>query len=95
MKAFNILSNVGNIDEWLCSNIEELPCSQGTYYLCQVINPDNELSDTYVATENGKYTFTVKDLITGKSYTKSVEVTNVDSALPYYYVGNLDESYGI
>ena len=57
MKAFNILSNVGNIDEWLCSNIEELPCSLGTYYLCQVINPDNELSDTYVATENGKYTF--------------------------------------
>ena len=91
MKAFNILSNVGNIYEWLCSNIEELPCSLGTYYLCQVINPDNELSDIYVATSNGIYTFTVKDLMTGKSYTKSVEVTNIDSTLQQYYVANIGE----
>ena len=82
---------VGNIDEWLCWNIEELPCSLGTYYLCQVINPDNELSDIYVATSNGIYTFTVKDLMTGKSYTKSVEVTNIDSTLQQYYVANIDE----
>ena len=82
---------VGNIDEWLCWNIEELPCSLGTYYLCQVINPDNELSDIYVATSNGIYTFTVKDLMTGKSYTKSVEVTNIDSTLQQYYVANIGE----
>ena len=50
----------------------------------EIHNPDNELSDTYVATENGTYTFTVNDLLTGKTYTKSVEVNNVDSNLLQY-----------
>ena len=59
----------------------------GLLIMYQVINPDNELSDTYVATENGTYTFIVKDILTGKTYTKSVEVTNIDSTLQQYYVG--------
>ena len=84
-------------DENICYVMLELFYNDqtGLLIMYQVINPDNALSDTYVATENGTYTFIVKDLLTGKTYTKSVEVTNVDSALPYYYVGNLDESYGI
>ena len=43
-----------------------------------VTNPDNEESNTYTAMDNGTYAFKVKDLITGKIYTKKVQVTNVD-----------------
>jgi len=46
-----------------------------------VTNPDGEESSTYKAKENGIYTFKVKDLVTGKIYTKRVEVTNVDKNL--------------
>ena len=53
-----------------------------------IINPDNELSNTYVATENGTYTFTVNDLLTGKTYTKSVEVNNISSQ--HYTVSQAD-----
>ena len=67
----------------------------GLLIMYQVINPDNELSDTYVATENGTYTFIVKDLMTGNSYAKSVEVTNVDSSVQQYYVDNVEYDYGI
>ncbi len=43
-----------------------------------VINPNEQISDTYIATENGTYTFKVQDLIMGKTYYKKVEVTNID-----------------
>ena len=80
-------------DENICYVMLELFYNDqtGLLIMYQVINPDNELSDTYVATENGTYTFIVKDLITGKSYSKSVEVTNIDSTLQQYYVANIDE----
>ena len=56
-----------------------------------VINPDNENSNTYIATANGTYTFKIQDAVTGKTYTKKVEVTNVD-ANAKYYVANIKES---
>ncbi len=56
----------------------------GEVKLIEIINPADEISDTYIAKENGTYTFTVKELITGKTYKKSVEVTNIDKNLPYY-----------
>ena len=76
-------------DENICYVMLELFYNDqtGLLIMYQVINPDNELSDTYVATENGTYTFIVKDILTGKTYTKSVEVTNIDSTLQQYYVG--------
>lgn len=46
-----------------------------------VINPDNEASNTYIAKANGTYTFKIQDIVTGKIYTKKVEVTNVDTSL--------------
>ena len=81
----------------ICDMIETIFYDEQTKSITayEILNPNNEVSDTYLTTSNGTYTFLVKDLLTGKTYTKSVEVTNVDSALPYYYVGNLDESYGI
>ena len=60
----------------------------GTVTLYSIINPSNTLSDKYVATKNGTYTFTINNLITGKSYTKSVEVTNIDENLIRYAVAN-------
>ncbi len=50
-----------------------------------VTNPDNEASNTYIAKANGTYTFKIQDIVTGKIYTKKVEVTNVDTSLiPYF-----------
>ena len=49
-----------------------------------VTNPDNETSNTYIAAANGTYTFKIHDLVTGKTYTKEVEVTNVDENAKYY-----------
>ena len=51
-----------------------------------VTNPANETSNKYIATENGTYTFKVQDVITGKTYTKKVEVTNVDTTMPLYII---------
>ena len=56
--------------------------------LYTVTNQDNETSDTYIATENGTYTFKIQDLVTGKTYTRKVEVTNVDTSLPAYNVSS-------
>ncbi len=76
-------------DENICYVMLELFYNDqtGLLIMYQVINPDNALSDTYLATLNGTYTFLVKDILTGKTYTKSVEVTNIDSTLQQYYVG--------
>ncbi len=58
-----------------------------------VANPDNEISNSYVATENGTYTFKVQDLVTGKTYTKKVEVNNIEASADntYKIVRELDE----
>ena len=60
-------------------------------YLCTVTNPGNDISGKYIATENGTYTFKIQDLVTGKTYTKKVEVTNVNENVKYY-VANIKES---
>ena len=56
-----------------------------------VTNPANETSNKYIATENGTYTFKIQDIVTGKIYTKKVEVTNIDENAKYY-VTNIKES---
>lgn len=60
-----------------------------------VTNPEGETSNTYVATENGTYTFKVQDIITGKTYTKKVEVTNIDETMPLYKITLVSDSVGI
>ena len=52
--------------------------------LYNAINPDGIISNDFIVTDNGTYTFKIKDIITGKTYTKSVEVTNIDKSLPKY-----------
>ncbi len=49
-----------------------------------VTNPANATSNEYIATENGTYTFKIQDIVTGKTYTKKVEVTNIDENAKYY-----------
>ena len=56
-----------------------------------VTNPDNKTSNEYRATENGTYTFKIQDIVTGKTYTKKVEVTNIDENAKYY-VTNIKKS---
>ena len=84
---------IDDMDEWLRWNVEdtlEYDEDLDIYYSYRATNPDGETSNVYVATENGTYTFTVNDLLTGKTYTKSVEVNNVDSNLLQYYVANVE-----
>ena len=50
-----------------------------------IINPDEQASSTYYATENGTYTFKVQELITGKTYSKKIEVTNIDKTIKQRY----------
>lgn len=56
----------------------------GRIELYSAINPDGIISNDFIVTDNGTYTFKIKDIITGKTYTKSVEVTNIDKSLPKY-----------
>ena len=81
----------------ICDMIETIFYDEQTKSITtyEILNPNNELSDTYLATSNGTYTFIVKDLMTGNSYAKSVEVTNVDSSVQQYYVDNVEYDYGI
>ena len=61
-----------------------------------VKNPANATSNEYIATENGTYTFKIQDIVTGKTYTKKVEVTNVDTSLPSLtVVGEKDEGSSV
>ena len=60
-----------------------------------IINPAEQASSTYYATENGTYTFKVQDLITGKTYSKKIEVTNVDANMPVYEVKSIEPENGM
>ena len=44
---------------------------------CIIINPVKENSDTYIAKENGEYSFTITDMATGKEYKRKVNVNNI------------------
>ena len=89
-----VASNVeGGIDGFTSFIIEELYYNESTKMIeCYTItNPDNEESNTYIATANGTYTFKIQDIVTGKTYTKKVEVTNIDENAKYY-VTNIKKS---
>ena len=77
----NYLKNC--IDGFIDSGIESVP----TY---TVINQDGEVSDTYIVFANGTYVFTVRDIVTGEIYEKTVDVTNFNTSLEYYYI----DTYG-
>jgi type II secretory pathway pseudopilin PulG len=78
----------GGIDEFFYECIMTVCFNMDTEEIkgYRVTNPDGEESSTYIAKENGIYAFKVEDLVTGKIYTKKVEVTNVDKTLPEFIV---------
>ena len=80
-----LLSEQG-LDEILIAILEEEYFNKSTNMIevYTVTNPANATSNEYIATENGTYTFKVQDAVTGKTYTKKVEVTNIDENAKYY-----------
>ena len=77
---WNDIESKGGIDGFLRGTLINLYLDRVTGKINGYIvtNPDNKESNTYTAMDNGTYAFKVKDLITGKIYTKKVQVTNVD-----------------
>ena len=85
-------AKTGGIDLFLQNVLKEVFFNEETKRIegYTITNPDGETSNTYKATENGTYTFRVQDNVTGKTYTKKVEVTNIDENAKYYIV-NINE----
>ena len=77
---------VGEVKEYLENSIRILK-AEGieNLYNCRITNPEDEMSYTYTAFENGEYTFKVEDLSTGKLYTEAINVNNIDTGLNFYY----------
>ena len=82
---------VGDIDSYLKDCIDRL-IESGMESLPSytIINQDGEVSDTYIVFANGTYVFTVRDIVTGEIYEKTVDVTNINTSLEYYYI----DTYG-
>ena len=87
-----LLSDQG-LDENLIAILEEEYFNKSTKMIegYTITNPANATSNEYIATENGTYTFKIQDIVTGKTYTKKVEVTNIDENAKYY-VTSIKES---
>ena len=81
---WNYVESNGGMDEYVLKDIMYVCFDEdtGTLNLYIITNPLDATSNEYIATENGTYTFKIQDIVTGKTYTKKVEVTNVDTSLP-------------
>ena len=81
---WNYVESNGGMDEYVLKDIMYVCFDEdtGTLNLYIITNPLDATSNEYIATENGTYTFKIQDIVTRKTYTKKVEVTNVDTSLP-------------
>ena len=95
-QSVNKVEGLTNVEAILGEQLEFLYLDKSTGEIIgySVINPDEQISGTYIATENGTYTFKIQDLITGKTYYKKVEVTNVDANMPAYEAKSIDPENG-
>lgn len=91
-QSVNKVEGLTNVEAILGEQLEFLYLDKSTGEIIgySVINPDEQISGTYIATENGTYTFKIQDLITGKTYYKKVEVTNVDANMPAYEAKSIE-----
>ena len=95
-QSVNKVEGLTNVEAILGEQLEFLYLDKSTGEIIgySVINPNEQISDTYIATENGTYTFKVQDLIMGKTYYKKVEVTNIDkTAIMRYKVTSTVTKY--
>ena len=92
---WNYVESNGGMDEYILGNIMYGCFDEDTETLNPYIitNPLDATSNEYIATENGTYTFKIQDIVTGKTYTKKVEVTNVDTSLPSLTVVGEKDKY--
>ena len=90
---WTVLLSEQGLDENLIGTLKLVCFNESTKMIegYTVTNPANATSNEYIATENGTYTFKIQDIVTGKTYTKKVEVTNIDENAKYY-VTNIKES---
>ena len=85
------------IDSYTMQNIDRccIDMEKDKLNLYIVINPDGLAYNGYETIENGTFEFKVYDIITGKIYTKKVEVSNIDTtatATATYEVYDVTES---
>ena len=83
------------IDSYTMQNIDRccINREKDKLNLYIVINPDGLAYNGYETIENGTFEFKVYDIITGKTYTKKVEVSNIDTtATATYEVYDVTES---
>ena len=75
------------IDSYTMQNIVSccLDREKNKLNLYIVINPDGLAYNGYETIENGTFEFKVYDIITGKTYTKKVEVSNIDTTATATY----------
>ena len=98
-KLWEVLKELNKFD-WFIGQycIDQLCYNKDTKMIegYTVTNPANATSNEYIATENGTYTFKIQDIGTGKTYTKKVEVNNVDESIKdKYQVVNSPSKYVI
>lgn len=95
-QSVNKVEGLTNVEAILGEQLEFLYLDKSTGEIIgySVINPDEQISGTYIATENGTYTFKIQDLITGKTYYKKVEVTNIDANMITYEAKSIEPEKG-
>ncbi|CCZ17300.1 unknown [Clostridium sp. CAG:780] len=93
---WTVLLSEQGLDENLIGTLKLVCFNESTKMIevYTVTNLANETSNEYIATENGTYTFKIQDIVTRKTYTKKVAVTNVDTSLPAYNVSSEAGNYG-
>ena len=94
---WNGIEQERGINNLLYDCIGELCWNEETHEVngCIITNPNEENSDTYIAKENGEYSFTITDRATGREYKRKVNVNNIvkpqKGTLAYMYEKAEDE----
>ncbi len=94
---WNYVESNGGIDEYVLNDIGPGCFDEDTETLNLYIitNPLDATSNEYIATENGTFEFKVQDIITGKTYTKKVEVSNIDTTATYEVYDVTESTIGL
>ena len=89
---WTVINSEGGIDSYLAKGIETLK-NNGIQKVNNytIINEDGAISNEQVALRNGLHTFTIIEITTGKTYTKTVDVNNVDTNIEFYYIKQIED----